>query len=146
MKRVSVRLREAVVKRAFGCCEYCRSQAMFSSDTFSTEHIIPRHLGGETTLENLALSCQGCNNEKHTKVQALDPITGEMAPLYHPRKHRWHEHFVWEKDFTIIAGLTPTGRATVEALELNREGVINLRWVLYVFGKHPPDEPRDREE
>jgi hypothetical protein len=37
-------------------------------------------------------------------------------------------------------GLTPTGRATVETLHLNHEGVVNLRRVLFVVGLHPPDE------
>jgi hypothetical protein len=34
--------------------------------------------------------------------------------------------------------LTPTGRATVEKLQLNREGVVNLRQVMAMAGKHPP--------
>jgi len=38
----------------------------------------------------------------------------------------------------LIIGLTPTGRATVEVLKLNREGLVNLRQVLYAAGKHPP--------
>ena len=50
-----------------------------------------------------------------------------MVPLYHPRQHRWPDHFAWNEDTTIVIGLTPTGRATVEALRLNRENVVNLR-------------------
>jgi hypothetical protein len=33
------------------------------------------------------------------------------------------------------------GRATVEALRLNREGLVNLRRILYAAGEHPPAEP-----
>lgn len=44
----------------------------------------------------------------------------------------------WSDDFTLIIGLTPTGRATIETLFLNREGVVNLRQLLYAIGKHPP--------
>jgi 5-methylcytosine-specific restriction endonuclease McrA len=40
-----------------------------------------------------------------------------------------------------IIGVTPTGRATVEALRLNRPGLVNMRQVLYGIGKHPPDRP-----
>lgn len=36
--------------------------------------------------------------------------------LYHPRLQQWGEYFAWNDDFTLVIGLTPTGRATVEAL------------------------------
>lgn len=71
---------------------------------------------------------------------AIDPVSGDTVPLYHPRKQRWNNHFAWNDDFTLIIGLTPTGRSTVEALQLNREGVVNLRRVLYAIGEHPPIE------
>jgi hypothetical protein len=63
-----------------------------------------------------------------------------MFPLYHPRQQRWQEHFAWNEDFTLIVGITPTGRTTVETLKLNREGLVNLRQVLYAMGEHPPVE------
>lgn len=44
------------------------------------------------------------------------------------------------EDYTHVPGVTPIGRATVEALQLNREGVVNLRWVLFLVGLHPPEE------
>jgi len=37
-----------------------------------------------------------------------------------------------------IIGLTSTGRATVEALKMNRTGLVNMRQVLYLIDKHPP--------
>jgi hypothetical protein len=43
----------------------------------------------------------------------------------------------------MIIGLTPIGRTTVEALQLNREGVVNLRRVLYAMGEHPPAESNE---
>ncbi|MDF5717692.1 MAG: HNH endonuclease signature motif containing protein [Rhizonema sp. NSF051] len=46
-----------MVARAKGCCEYCYSQVKFATQSFSVEHIVPRYKGGETSLENLALSC-----------------------------------------------------------------------------------------
>src|SRR5207244_2768256 len=85
------------------------------------EHIIPHVAGGTDDLSNLALSCQGCNNHKYTSVTALDPVTGERVPLFHPRAHVWAEHFVWSEDFTLLIGLTPTGRATIQKLRLNRQ-------------------------
>lgn len=134
-------LKQTIIERARGCCEYCRSQALFSTQAYSVEHIIPVSYGGETVSDNLALACQGCNNHKYTKTKGRDLVSGEMVPLYNPRQQPWQEHFTWNEDFTIIVGLTPTGRATVETLKLNREGLVNLRRVLYAMGEHPPIEP-----
>lgn len=136
--RVTSRQRQRVVERARGCCEYCRSQARFATQSFSVEHIIPRSHGGKTRLDNLALACQGCNNHKYIKTEEYDPVRGGLVPLYHPRQHDWSDHFRWSDDFTLIVGVTPTGRATVDALQLNRVGLVNLRQVLYAWGEHPP--------
>lgn len=132
--------KEAVIRRARGCREYCRSQARFSTQAFSVEHIIPRSRGGGDTLDNLALACQGCNNHKYIKVEDRDPVTGETVSLFHPRRQKWHVHFAWNEEFAHIIGLTPEGRATVEALQLNRDGLVNLRRILYSAGEHPPKE------
>lgn len=139
--RVTSRQKKIVAERAQGCCEYCRSQARFAIQPFSVEHIIPRSMGGTSTDDNLALSCQGCNNHKYVKTEAMDLVSGEIASLYHPRKNRWSAHFAWNEDFSLIVGLTPSGRATVDALRLNREGLVNLRRILFEMGEHPPAEP-----
>jgi hypothetical protein len=110
---------------------------------FSAEHIEPRSEGGATSLRNLAWACQGCNNHKYNRRSARDPVTGEAMPLFHPRTQRWAEHFAWNEDGTLIFGLSPSGRATVEALHLNREGLINLRRILFAAGEHPPLESLD---
>lgn len=141
--RITAQLKKAVSDRAQGCCEYCRSQSRFAMQPFSVEHIIPRSHKGETTLDNLALACQGCNNHKYNKTQGRDPSSGNMAALYNPRKQRWSDHFAWSNDFTLIIGLTPTGRATVRELQLNREGIVNLRRILHPIGEHPPAESNE---
>lgn len=136
--KLTAKQKEAIAHRAGQCCEYCRSQARFSPDPFSIEHIIPRSKNGTDEDDNLALACQGCNNRKYTHIEARDPVSGKLVPLYHPRYQRWADHFGWNEDFTLAIGLTPTGRATVERLQLNREGVVNLRRVLSTIGQHPP--------
>jgi hypothetical protein len=135
--------RQFIVERAGWCCEYCRSPERFATHSFALEHIIPRSRGGASTQDNLALSCQGCNNHKYTKVDARDPASGETVPLFHPRQQRWRDHFAWNEDTTIVIGLTPTGRATVEALRLNRPQIVNLRRALSRIGEHPPPEPAE---
>lgn len=137
-ERVTVKQRQQVIARAKEVCEYCYSQIKFATQSFSVEHIVPRVKGGKTTLDNLALSCQGCNNSKYTKTEGLDPTTREKVRLFHPRQQIWQEHFAWSNDYTKIVGLTPTVRATVDELNLNRSGVVNLRRVLYASGEHPP--------
>lgn len=136
--RLAAKLKWAVAERARDCCEYCRSQAKFSPDSFSIEHIVPRAGGGSTEMTNLALSCQGCNNRKYISVDALDPVSGKTVVFYNPRRQQWTDHFTWSDDFTMMVGITPTGRATIEKLQLNREGVVNLRRVLFLADEHPP--------
>jgi 5-methylcytosine-specific restriction endonuclease McrA len=79
-------LRRDVEERAKGRCEYCQSPAMYSTQTFSLEHIIPRSQGGNTSLDNLALARQGCTNHKYNKTKASDPATRQLVELFHPRK------------------------------------------------------------
>ena len=138
-ERVTAELRRIVSERALACCEYCGSQTDFSTQALAVEHIVPRIKGGQTTSDNLALSCQGCNNHKYDKTEGRDPASGQLAPLYHPRQEKWSEHFTWNSDCSSIIGTTPTGRATVATLCLNRKGLINLRRLLYETEKHPPE-------
>jgi hypothetical protein len=139
--RPSAEQKRRVEQRAGGCCEYCRSQLRFAMQSFAVEHIDPDQEEGGETLANLARQCQGCNNHKYAKTTGLDPRSGEQVSLYDPRRHRWGEHFAWSADYTLIVGLTPTGRATVETLHLNRPGLVNLRRVLFAAGEHPPPHP-----
>lgn len=137
---IPVNLRREVKDRAGGICEYCRSREDFSGQSFCLEHIAPRVAGGETIAENLAYSCQGCNAHKATRTEAEDSLTKVVVQLFNPRTMLWSEHFIWNEDYSEIIGITPTGRATVEALKLNRRGLVNLRRVLFAAGKHPPIE------
>lgn len=104
---------------------------------YALEHIIPRKRGGTDDLSNLCWSCQGCNNRKFTAIRAVAPLTGKTVNLYHPRRDDWNVHFRWSEDFLLIVGETPTGRATVKRLQLNRIGAVNLRRSLMATGKHP---------
>jgi hypothetical protein len=131
-------IKSKVFERALGCCEYCLSQSEFSHDDFAVEHIQPRALGGSDDFENLALSCQACNNRKFTAQVVVDPIDGEFVRLYNPRQDIWSEHFRWAAQFSEVVGISSIGRATVERLELNRTGLVNLRRALHKAGCHPP--------
>ncbi|MBD2329272.1 HNH endonuclease signature motif containing protein [Alkalinema sp. FACHB-956] len=137
---ITVAEQQQIIARAGRRCEYCKSTIDHTPQSFACEHILPIAEGGETDLENLALSCGGCNGHKHTKTQAIDPISQAIVPLFHPRQQVWREHFTWSLDTLRVIGITATGRATVNALKLNRAGVVNLRKLLIMAGLHPPDE------
>ena len=135
---LSTALKKVVKQRAGDCCEYCKSQAAFSTQSFSIEHIIPLSKEGTNNPDNLALACQGCNGHKYNKTAGVDPASGNPAPIFHPREQSWEDHFSWNEDFTEIIGLDASGRATVSLLRLNRQGLVNLRRVLFQLGEHPP--------
>ncbi len=138
MASIPKKKRLFVAERAYSCCEYCISQEKYSPDYFSVEHIIPQIKDGTDEVLNLAYSCLACNSHKYISTKALDPVSGIIYPLYNPRTDTWASHFRWSVDYTQILGITPTGRATIEKLRLNRPNVINLRVVLSTIGKHPP--------
>ena len=104
------------------------------------DHIVPEALGGPTREENLWLACPLCNSFKGDQVAALDPVTGETVRLFNPRTQSWPERFTWEGNGTLIIGLTPTGRATVITLRLNRASVVKARQLWVEAGWHPPEE------
>ncbi len=115
----------------------------YATEPFAIEHIIPRSRHGTSEADNLAFSCSGCNGHKYNKMEALDPVDGKVVPLFNPRQDKWQSHFSWSDDYTRIIGLTAVGRATIETLQLNRPGLLNIRSLLYSIGKHPPKQSNE---
>ena len=130
--------RRFVARRAHYLCEYCQTPAAISPAPFASEHILPKSQGGHHDLRNLAFSCPGCNGHKASRIAGIDPATRSFVPLFNPRLQKWREHFQWTAAATRIEGLTPCGRATVDALQLNRSGLQNLRRLLVIARIHPP--------
>ncbi|MCH8923089.1 MAG: HNH endonuclease [Planctomycetes bacterium] len=129
-------LRELVFQRAAGNCEYCRVSQQFDPITFELDHIIARKHRGQTVSGNLALACFSCNNFKGPNVSGVDPESGKVEPLYHPRNDSWSEHFEWHG--ATLVGKTPCGRATVEVLEINVPYRVIFRRELIEEGVFPP--------
>lgn len=125
-----------VEQRAAGRCEYCRMHQSLQGATFHIEHVMPRSLGGRSEIENLAWACPSCNLHKSNRVEV--PLSDDTVPLFHPRSNEWSDHFRWEGYH--IVGLTPIGRATVEALLLNNERRIKIRQAEALFALFPPNE------
>ena len=137
---VSSDLRRQVVQDAGHLCGYCLSDETLPGTPLSIEHIVPVAAGGPTTRENLWLACRPCNEFKGIQTHTEDPETGEIMPLFNPRTQDWRTHFDWNNDKTRIVGLTPTGRATVTALQLNRSILAKARRRWVMAGWHPPQE------
>ena len=139
--KIPTETRDLVESRANGKCEYCKAMVAFSPHAFTIDHIIPPSKGGTESFENLAYACFGCNRCKHDKTEAMDPFTQNEVQLFNPRIHKWSEHFIWNiTSTTKILGLTPTGRATVHAIQLNRPALIRMRKELIEVNRHPPKD------
>ena len=132
-------LQKTVRLNAKHLCEYCHASEKWQYVRFTLDHIVPIDQGGKNDLENLALACFHCNRRKWNRQTANDPETNQSVLLFNPRRDLWGQHFIWSSDGTRIVGLSPTGRATVAALALNRERVIDIRRADRQIGRHPPN-------
>ncbi len=87
-------------------------------------------------MDNLALACPGCKLAKSDRTTAADPDTGREVLLFDPRTDTWDDHFGWDNHHVV--GLTPTGRATVAALNLNHARRVMIRQAEEWFDLFPP--------
>ena len=90
------------------------------------DHIIPEAQGGQTTFSN-RVACRRCNEFKGPTTRIQEPLTGEVLPLFHPRQHAWTDHFAWDAAGIRLLGLTAIGRATIIALNINNEVIVDAR-------------------
>lgn len=123
--------------RAGDACEYCLLPQDSQEATFHIDHVDPRTRGGKTSFDNLALACVSCSLRKAARQRGRDPRSGKLVTLFNPRVDGWAGHFTITKGLRIN-GRTPTGRATMEALAMNRETIVAIRKVLTELGRYPP--------
>jgi len=133
-------LRERVATQSRHRCGYCQADERYFGTDFEIEHLLPEALGGQTVEENLWLACRECNGRKGSRTAARDPLIGDLAPLFNPRQQMWATHFRWNTVDDQILGLTPIGRATIQALGLNRPKRIIARQFWVQAGWHPPND------
>ncbi len=135
MSYISKSLRRSVFDRAEGRCEYCLLPVRYAYLPYEIDHIIAEKHGGETSENNLCLSCFECNRHKGSDVASYDDKVGDIVRLYNPRRDNWMEHFRLETNHIIP--LTPIGRVTVKLLQLNRHERLIERRELIAAGKYP---------
>jgi len=125
--------RDVVRRRADNRCEYCLLPQAHSELAHHIEHIVAKQHGGSDDPDNLALACHRCNLCKGPNLSGVDPMSGEVVPLFHPRRGQWAEHFVFRG--VRIMGITPAGRATVHVLAMNDARRLELRSELLARSK-----------
>ena len=134
---ISPTLRQKIAEIARHRCGYCQTPAALIGMPLEIEHIIPEAQGGSSAEDNLWLACSNCNQKKWIKTTAIDTQTGDEVTLFNPRQQMWKDHFVWETNGLYIVGLTATGRATIEALDMNNAYILHTRQIWIQWGLHP---------
>jgi hypothetical protein len=129
MSRVVPRhIARQVQSRAKFMCEYCKLPDFLGFADFEVDHIIAKaHLGGDQ-LDNLAWSCLLCNVNKGPNLASIDPRSGKVAKLFHPRRNRWRSHFRFSEG--LIIPQTASGRATLFLLKMNSPQTFSVRRAL----------------
>jgi hypothetical protein len=136
---VSAALRRLIAERDKNRCAYCLTTEENCGLRMHVDHIIPEVAEGPTTPENLCSICFSCNVYKGAQQTRMDPTTGETVALFNPLRQRWRDHFSWDESKTEIIGLTPCGRATVVALQMNNPTVVRARRRWVNAGWYPPE-------
>jgi hypothetical protein len=121
-------LRTLVRQRAREACEYCLVPEAYDRLPFQWDHIIAEKHGGLSEAGNLAWSCYDCNIYKGPNIAGVDPLSGAIVQLFHPRQDTWQEHFIWHG--AELQGMTSVGRATIVVLRINLDRRIAFRQAL----------------
>src|SRR5215475_11741939 len=129
-------LEQLVWERARSRCEYCQIPAAQMQQTLTLDHIIALQHHGVTVASNLALACFPCNRQKGPNLAGIDPVSGKLTPLYHPRRDLWKRHFRWQGP--RVAAKTAVGRVTLYVLDINHPLRVSLRRSLIEEGAFPP--------
>jgi hypothetical protein len=119
-------------------CAYCQTTQANSGYPMIVDHVVPGSKGGNTEFDNLCFACHRCNEFKGATTALEDPLSGEMTPLFHPRRQVWPEHFTWDATGIRIIGVTAVGRVTVITLNMNNEAILDARRNWVSVGWHHP--------
>jgi hypothetical protein len=128
---LSAALRQRLIEADDHRCAYCRTSEANCGTPMVVDHWLARSKGGATEFDNLCFACYRCNLFKGARHEAIDPLSGKGVRLFHPRLDSWFEDFAWDEAGLRIVGLTTTGRATVTALNMNNDVIMDARrnWV-----------------
>lgn len=89
--RLAVRLTKREILRRDGfICQYCGQKAPY----LTVDHVIPRHLGGQHSWDNLVAACPPCNHHKggRTMEQAHMRLLHQPAEPPATAQYRFAHH------------------------------------------------------
>lgn len=119
----------AVWTRANRRCEYCHMPASkYLGSTTSS----PGSMAAQLVWKIWRSRALHCNRRKGPYIAGVDPESGEIVQLFHPRQHRWADHFEWN-DAGLI-GKSKIGRTTIRVLAMNDAGFRAARSALRAEG------------
>jgi len=134
-KSIPEAIRNFVLTRAQGRCEYCLLHQDDSIVRHNVDHIIALKHEGSAKESNLALACVECNQNKGSDIATLDPHDGRLVRLFDPRKDEWADHFVLVG--ARIEGRTSIGRGTAFLLQFNELTRVRHRRLLQTLSRYP---------
>jgi 5-methylcytosine-specific restriction endonuclease McrA len=80
--RASVKLsKQEIFRRDHFKCQYCGQQAR----DMTVDHVLPQHLGGESTWSNLVSACASCNHQKGGLTLAQARLKLRKFPAHPPK-------------------------------------------------------------
>lgn len=121
--------------RAGHRCEYCLIYEQDAGFPHQVDHIVSRKHGGSSTADNLALACIICNRYKGSDVASINPGSGQVVRLFHPRHDQWADHFRIQAE--VIEALTEVGMVTLQVLRLNAPERLAERRLLQTLNAYP---------
>lgn len=93
-------------------CQYCGAKKRMRELNY--DHVVPRHLGGRTTWENIVSSCYPCNSRKKNRTPEMAgmtllsiPVKPKSLPLtthldFGPRvPAAWAEYVLWMQPVAV---------------------------------------------
>lgn len=124
------KLRDFVIDRAKGLCEYCQTNSNIVI-YMEIDHIRPTSKGGATEPDNLCLACVNCNRAKGDTLI-------EENELFNPRKDDWYAYFEWDVSGTHLLARNDKARRTISRLNINAQPIVKARVFWVKAGWHPP--------
>ncbi|RLB12093.1 MAG: HNH endonuclease [Deltaproteobacteria bacterium] len=90
-RRTVALTRRNIMRRDGYRCQYCGSKA----EPLTTDHIIPRSMGGEDSWENLVTACVRCNNKKGNRTleaAGMTLLSKPKRPAFYSFIRFYHPH------------------------------------------------------
>lgn len=134
--QIPFRLIRQVRRRAGDVCEYCRLPQASQEARFTLTMCCHGRSTGQRNWKTSLWRVFTCSLRKSARTSAVDLKTGSIAALFNPRTEVWSDHFAFTSTWRI-RGRKPTGRATIEALGMNRTAIVLIRRELVLLNRFP---------